>query len=348
MSTLADQLKQITSALDDLRSQPPGRETRNTLDLLFRRTHNLKAAAAADGLYELSSAAHELESVLHSLRTGNTALDDDVLQQLTERSTSISDNLPPIPTEIWNSLKAEEKHTLSQAIKEGARIFLVQTSFDVADFDQQFQKLKQILTSTGEVISIAPQTENNKINFRIIYAGNLPLELGEIANVTTADLLRRESITFATVVHRAVRGGESAAVALGKTIKFEIRNDDLLLDESLCNAIADPLLHLVRNAVDHGIEREGKITIEAALTQSEFKLTVSDDGRGIDPEIIASGKLFEPGFSTASHVSELSGRGVGLDVVKTAIEEAGGSINVISQPGEGSTFEIILPRMNAD
>jgi len=344
LSTLEDHLKQITSALDDLRANhADGPETRKALDSLFRRTHNLKAAASASGLNELSRAAHKLENVLHSLRTGASTLDDRVLQQLTD---TISETLPPVPAEIWNSLKAEERHSLSQAVKEDAELFLVQTSFDVADFDQQFQKLKEVLSSTGELISIAPKTENNKINFRIVYAGDLSAELDGFADVSVAELHRRETISLGTVMQRAVRAGQSAALTLGKEIEFELQGEDLILEESLCNTIADPLLHLVRNAVDHGIENKGKITIKASREDDRIKITVRDNGRGIAPETV--GKLFQPGFSTADDVSEISGRGVGLDVVKTTVEEAGGSINIGSQLGEGSSFELILPRMNAD
>jgi chemotaxis protein histidine kinase CheA len=335
LSTLEDQLKQITAALDSLRAtHADGRETRKALDELFRRTHNLKAAAGAEGLHDVSNAAHELENVIHSLRTGTSTLDDHILQQLAEKSAAI--------------LKAEERHSLSQAVNEGATVFLVQTSFDVTDFDQGFQKLKEILSSAGELISITPRTENNKINFQIIYAGDLPPELAEISNVTVSELRRPDTISLATVMQRAVRAGKSAAIALGKTIDFELRGEDLILEESLCNVIANPLMHLVRNAVDHGIEHEGRITIEAIQDAGELKIKVTDDGRGIDRETIAAGRLFEPGFSTASEVSEISGRGVGLDVVKTAVEEAGGSVTVNSQLGHGTTFELILPRINAD
>ena len=342
MSTLEDQLKQITAALEELRaSTADGPETRKALDGLFRRTHNLKAAAAVDGLHDLSRAAHELENVLHSLRTGTSTLNDHALQQLTEKSAAISESLPLVPAEIWNSLKAEERHALSQAVKEGANLFLVQTSFDVADFDQRFQNLKEILSNSGELISITPKAENNKINFRIVYAK--AGEVAEIDNVSVEELRRRETISLATVLQRAVRAGQSAAITLGKTIKFELSGEQIVLDESRCNTIADPLLHLVRNAVDHGIEREGTITIEATRLPGELKIRVGDDGRGIDPETIASGKLFDPGFSTASDVSEISGRGVGLDVVKSALEDVGGSVTVNSQVGYGTTFELTIP-----
>jgi two-component system chemotaxis sensor kinase CheA len=347
LSTLEDQLNQITAALDDLRAHPvDGPDKRKTLDSLFRRTHNLKAAAAADGFNDLSRAAHELEHVLHSLRTGSATLDDQILQQLSEKSVAISENLPLVPAEIWNSLKAEEKHTLSEAVKEGANLFLVQTSFDVADFDQRFQKLKEILSRTGELISITPKAENNKINFRIVYARAAALnavlnDTGGIADVTVEEFQPRETISFAALVRRAVRGGQLAADALGKTIDFEVRGEGLLLNESLCNTIANPLMHLVRNAVGHGIEHQGKISIEAEQISDEVTIKVTDNGRGIDPETIS--KLFQPGFSTAPEVSELFGRGVGLDVVKTAIEAAGGSVKVTSQLGHGTTFALTLP-----
>jgi len=341
LSTLEDQLKQITSALEDLRATPPdGPETRKTLDALFRRTHNLKAAAAVDGLDDLSRAAHDLENVLHSLRTGSSTINDHVLQQLDEKSAAISERLPVVPAEIWNALKAEERHALSLAVKEGANLFLIQTSFDVADFDQRFQKLKETLSSPGELISVTPKAENNKINFRIIYASK-GTELPEFDNVTVRELRRNEPTSFATALQRAIRAGQSVAIALDKTIHFELRGENLELEESLCNTIADPLLHLVRNAVDHGIEHSGKITIEAVQDGDEVTIKVIDDGRGIDPESI--GQLFDPGFSTAPEVSTISGRGVGLDVVKTAFESAGGSVKVNSQLGHGTTFTLTLP-----
>ena len=225
--------------------------------------------------------------------------------------------------------------------------YRIQGSLDITDFDERFQKLKEILSSTGELISISPKTENNTINFQILYAGDLSSRLAEFADVTISELRDRETISLATVMQRAARAGQSAAETLGKKIDFELHGEDLSLEESLCRVISDPLLHLVRNAVDHGIERAGKITIEAVRVPGEIKIRVTDDGRGIDPETIASGKLFDPGFSTTSEVSEISGRGVGLDVVKTAVEEAGGSVNVTSQLGRGTTFELTLPLVSA-
>lgn len=331
MSDLKDKLELIKTALAELRaSTAGGPATRKQLDALFRQVHNVKAVAAADGLTELSRVAHELENVLHSLRTGESTLDNQVLQQLGE---ALVETLP-LPDEISSSLKTEEKHALKQSLKEGAKLFLVQTSFDQSDFDQQFQNLKARLTRDGEVISVAPKVENEKINFRILYATqNLPPDLAP--NVTVEPIFKPESNLW----DRIIRAGKSTATSLGKDVNFNLRGTEILLDD----AIADCLIHLVRNAVHHGIESRGTITIAATNNEDQLKITVTDDGRGIDPETIASGILFNPGFSTASELSDISGRGVGLDVVKTIVEQRSGSVQIQSELGKGSTFTITLP-----
>ena len=180
-------------------------------------------------------------------------------------------------------------------------------------------------------------------------------------------------VSIDRVLQRAVRSGRAAALAAGKQIDFVITGSDLLLDKSLSDAIADPLIHLVRNAVDHGIEsfrertrvgksERGTVRIEATTVQGTTRVQVTDDGRGIDPLAVSKAAvslgviedslpdmdrslrlIFWPGLSTAASVSGTSGRGVGLDVVEAAVEEVGGEVRVASKPGAGSSFEIRLP-----
>jgi len=332
LSDLEDKLEQIKTTLAELRaSTAGGPATRKQLDALFRQVHNVKAVAAAEGLTDLSRAAHELENVLHSMRTGESTLDNDVLQQLAE---TLFETLP-LPADISASLKTEEKHALKQSLKEGAKLFLVQTSFDQSDFDQQFQNLKARLGRDGEVISVAPKVENEKINFRILYATRVE-NIQLASNVSVEPIFKPESNLW----DRIVRAGKSTAASLGKDINFELHGAEISLDDA---AIADCLIHLIRNAVHHGIESRGTITIAATNDEGQLKISVTDDGRGIDPQAIASGLLFQPGFSTASEVSDVSGRGVGLDVVKTTVEERAGSVKVESELGRGSTFTITIP-----
>lgn len=352
-------ITQIVSAMKELREAgDDGPRTRKLLDALFRNVHNLKARAAADRLNNLATAAHEFENVLHLLRTGT---EDARLRAA-------------IPSDVWNALKQEQKQTLQQSIAEGARLFLVHASFDVADFDQQFQRLKETLSQTTEVISTSARIDKDqagKINFRILIAkmgadgftdGPILVNSSDVTveeilvagslespqpgrdlealercfEKLSAEFVKSRMAPAGNVLQQALRAGQAVALATGKEVDFELRGDELKVDES----IADALLHLVRNAVDHGIESRGKVVIEVQDVNGRTTIRVTDDGRGIDPSMI--NRIFDPGFSTAPHVSEISGRGVGLDAVKSAVEAAGGSIRVTSEPGHGSTFEISL------
>lgn len=336
--------EQIASAMKELREVgDDGPRARKLLDALFRSVHNLKARAAADGLNSLATAAHEFENVLHSLRTGSVV------------DAAVRD---AIPADVWNSLRQEQRQAVQQSLAEGARLFLVQESFDVAEFDRRFQALKERLSETGEVISTTAQMdkEKGKINFRVLCTRmNAEKSADEIvvsgrieSSEAGIDIEALErcfeklaaefvSLPGGNVWQQVVRAGKAAAVVTGKEVDFEVRGEDLELNDS----IADALLHLVRNAVDHGIESRGKVVIEAQKRDSETRITVTDDGRGIDPSMI--GRIFDPGFSTAPELSEISGRGFGLDAVKTAVEAAGGSVSVSSRPGHGTTFEITFP-----
>ena len=306
-------LKQISETIDQLRAIS-GKDRRELLDTLFRSVHSLKAAAQANGLNDLAARAHEYEDLLHAIRTGKASLDE--LSDFDHPQIAEIENV--IPAEIRGSLKDEERHRLAECMAEGANLYLVETNFDVASFDRQFQQLIEDLNKTGEVIATAPTTENGKINFRILYA-------------TKSDLYR--------ILDRAMRAGRSVAAAKGKQVEFSIRVD-ASLDTVICDLLADPLMHLVRNAVDHGIDTKGNVAIGATTVQRETRITVADNGRGIDPNTIE--RMFDAGFSTAREVTTTSGRGVGLDVVKSAVEQLGGTIYIMSEPGKGSTFEIVL------
>lgn len=304
-----ERLTQISASIDQLRARS-GKDRRELVDALFRDVHSLKAAAHANGLTDLAARAHEFEDLLHAIRTGRASLDE--LPDFDHpQDTPIED---VIPAELRGSIKDEERHRLAECIAEGANVYLIETNFGLADFDRQFQQLKEDLNKTGEVVATAPKAEDGRVNFRILYA-------------TKSALYR--------IVDQAVRAGRAVADATGKQVDFSMRIDGSL-DKSVCDALADPLMHLVRNAVDHGIETKGHVAIEA----TEIRIAVSDDGRGIDPSAVD--RLFEPGFSTATELTTFSGRGVGLDVVKTAIEKLGGTIRVSSEAGKGSTFEILL------
>jgi two-component system chemotaxis sensor kinase CheA len=166
------------------------------------------------------------------------------------------------------------------------------------------------------------------------------------------------------------------AVACGREVSLELEGRDTELDKTILEAIKDPLTHVVRNAIDHGIEpretrlaagkpAEGTLTLRAFHEGGQVNIEISDDGAGIDPDKVAAKALergvatseqlasmtageivnliFVPGFSTAAQVTNVSGRGVGMDVVRTNIERIGGTVDVSSEKGVGTTLHVKIP-----
>ncbi|MFI4859431.1 MAG: chemotaxis protein CheA [Phycisphaerales bacterium JB063] len=174
---------------------------------------------------------------------------------------------------------------------------------------------------------------------------------------------------------RMARLARDTSKKLGKPITFVTSGDETELDKTVVDVIGDPLVHMIRNAIDHGLEaapadrvaagkpEEGRIELRARHQGGSIIIEICDDGRGLDRDVIlAKAKerglvqdghalsdhevfnlIFEPGFSTAKQVSDVSGRGVGLDVVKKNIQSLRGKVEITSEPGRGSTFSIRLP-----
>lgn len=179
-----------------------------------------------------------------------------------------------------------------------------------------------------------------------------------------------------TIWNKFPRVVRDLALVCGKDIRLEMDGADTELDRTLIEAITDPLTHLVRNAVDHGVEppetriamgksSQGRLLLRAYHEGGYVNIEIADDGSGIDAERVLEkarakglvrpghegrmserevfGLIFSPGFSTAAAVTDISGRGVGLDVVKTNIERIGGTVDVTSEAGAGTTFKVKIP-----
>jgi chemosensory pili system protein ChpA (sensor histidine kinase/response regulator) len=197
-----------------------------------------------------------------------------------------------------------------------------------------------------------------------------------LTNAVRAEIGRARLVPVGNLFVRFVRQAKEAARAAGKHVQVDTRGDSVELDTSVIEQIVDPLLHLVQNAVSHGIESAderkargkpaaGTITLSAAQQGGAVVLEVADDGRGIDPDLVrrravARGfvqpdtaaamserelleLIFLPGFSTASTVTTASGRGVGMDVVRTNIRRLNGEIDVATTVDEGTRFTLRLP-----
>jgi two-component system chemotaxis sensor kinase CheA len=241
---------------------------------------------------------------------------------------------------------------------------------DLDKLDRLISSTHELLRTTSSALDLALSQQPTGANQQL---AKLNTDIRSSFIRLEDDLINLRMVSLGATLQRAVRAGKTAARASGKEVNFEVSGADIRLDKLLAEALADPLIHLVRNAVDHGIEtpaeREsagknprGTVRLEGISEGSQTRVRVMDDGRGVDPDTVfaAAARLgithepqlniegslrliFRAGFTTIAEASGVSGRGVGLDIVETAIEQVGGELRVSSAPGRGSTFEIRLP-----
>ncbi|WP_122740360.1 chemotaxis protein CheA [Pseudomonas viridiflava] len=237
-------------------------------------------------------------------------------------------------------------------------------------------RLDEIMNMVGELVLV----RNRLVRLGLNSGDEAMSKAVSNLDVVTADLqtavMKTRMQPIKKVFGRFPRLVRDLARQLKKEIILELVGEETDLDKNLVEALADPLVHLVRNAVDHGIEtpeereatgksRGGKVILAAEQEGDHILLSISDDGKGMDPNVLRSiavkrgvmdkdaadrlsdtdcyNLIFAPGFSTKTEISDVSGRGVGMDVVKTKISQLNGSINIYSTRGQGSKIVIKVP-----
>lgn len=200
--------------------------------------------------------------------------------------------------------------------------------------------------------------------------------LHRITSAMQEEVLQIRMLPMSSVFQRFPRLVREVSHKLGKEVELVLEGEETEADKAILGALADPLVHLVRNSLDHGLETPerrtgagkpplGRLVLRAGHEADRVVVEVTDDGRGIDPAVVRSKALekglidagaaanlddaaavqlvFLPGFSTAAEVSDLSGRGVGMDAVKAAVERVGGAVELTSQPGQGTQVRLSMP-----
>ncbi|MDY0261748.1 chemotaxis protein CheW [Syntrophotalea acetylenica] len=190
-------------------------------------------------------------------------------------------------------------------------------------------------------------------------------QLDHLLAVLRRQVLDARMVPLETITAPLFRQVRESCRVTGKKIRLNLIGTEVRLDRAILEALSEPLLHMVRNAVDHGIEDSGTITIAARRDHDRITLDVSDDGRGFDmTELVRRARqegllppsrevkldadqmlkvLCLPGFTTSAAITETSGRGIGMDVVRHTVDKLGGSLEILSGPGEGASFRFILP-----
>ncbi len=238
------------------------------------------------------------------------------------------------------------------------------------------QRLDEIMNMVGELVLV----RNRFKTLRAVHDDEAMAKAVANLDVVTSDLqlavMKTRMQPIKKVFGRFPRVVRDLARSLNKEVRLEMQGEETDLDKNLVESLADPLVHLVRNAVDHGIEmpderekkgkpREGVVVLTATQEGDHIELTIEDDGRGMNPEVLRQKAvekglmdeesaarlserecfqlIFYPGFSTKNEISDISGRGVGMDVVKTRIDQMNGSVEVDSVEGKGTKITIKVP-----
>ena len=384
-----EHLSEMEEALLLLEAQPQDVET---LQTIFRVVHTIKGSAACLGLRKLTDFAHVLEDLLDRLRnrtlTATSSLIKvllttlDVIRQMTADAAAGNDQMKPWQTAVLNQIldyDPDESGELEGAVSDSENKTKAATRVPKSGAQTLrigLDKLDHMLTLTGE-IAIAQGRLRQLLEQQSGKGAKEVLETHEQVSQLYMDLQelvmksRMEAVgpTFRDYT-RTVR---DVANTQGKVARLVVEGEEVEVDTKIIELLKDPLTHLIRNALDHGIERPevrraqgkdpcGLITLRTRHDAGTIVIELHDDGAGLNRNRILDRArsrglnskqemtdqevyrlVFEPGFSTAELVTDLSGRGVGLDVVRRNIEMLRGSVSIDSQEGNGTTLNIRLP-----
>jgi chemosensory pili system protein ChpA (sensor histidine kinase/response regulator) len=317
----------------------------------------------SDLINRLVDAAGEI-GLYRARLTQRNGLLNSGLGELDQTVRRLRDQLRQLETETETQIRSHYE-------REGAED-ASGPAFDPLELDR-FSTLQQLSRSLAETV-------NDLVSLRDLLGGyqresaDLLTQQARLASDVQDGLLRTRMVPFVQVVPRLHRLVRQTAESLGKSARLEVIGPEVELDRSILDRLAAPLEHLLRNAVDHGLEAPperaaagkpaaGTVTLALSREGNEVVIHLSDDGRGLDlaairTQAVARGLLsaqaeleadalmqfvFEPGFTTLGQVTQISGRGVGLDVVASEIKAANGTIDLSSVPGQGARFSLRLP-----
>ncbi len=284
---------------------------------------------------------------------------------------------PPVPVAIAAAEppRAVEKSAApapAEAESSGAKTSSVADSnirVDVSQLDKLMNLVGELVLARNQILQFSARQENAAFNATSQRLNLITTQLQE-------GVMKTRMQPIGVVWNKLPRVVRDLATSCGKQIQLEMDGAETELDKSIIEAIKDPLTHIVRNCCDHGIERpevrvgagkaaQGRLVLRAFHEGGQVNIEISDDGAGINPEKVkkkavqkgllrpeqaeritereAINLIFQPGFSTAEQVTNISGRGVGMDVVKTNIEKIGGTVDLASRNGQGTTVKIKIP-----
>jgi two-component system chemotaxis sensor kinase CheA len=388
LSESSEQLSEINSALLELE----GGAVDVAVARLFRAVHSMKGMSAAMGYSSVADLSHELETLFDRLRNaslavtpalvdtlfaGVDALEEavglataeksenlDVLDILARIRAAAGEEAPQTFTSEFAVMAVDKKELPAAPAQKPAR----QVRIDSRRLDALMDVMGELVIARDRIAQIAEKMADPAL----IEATNQASQI--VANLQN-EIMTSRMVPVWQVFDRFPRLVRDTARSLGKDVEFKIEGKDIELDRSMLDEMGEPVLHLLRNALDHGVEKPkeraaagkskvAQLTLTAERDRATVLIRVSDDGRGIDQSKVlprakkmglvdrSTTELSEdeiiriislPGFSTADKVTDISGRGVGFDVVATKVRSLGGSLEVHTDQGRGTSVSMRLP-----
>jgi len=355
-------------------------EDRARLDAIFRFVHTVKGSCGFLDLPRLARLSHAAEDVLANVRAGERVPDRAFVNAVLAVVDRIGEIVEAI--DAGEALDDSGEDLLIAALEEGSEEIVLSQStgptrgasrsvrLNVDLLDRMMSGMSDMVLARNELSRRLRQGDLDPMIEAALE--RLSGTVAEMRDTVTRTRMQKIDQLFSPLP-RMVR---DTATGLGKSVQLHVEGSDVELDREMIEVMRDPLVHIIRNAIDHGIEapddrrklgkREaGRLAVSARQSGNQIIIEIADDGRGIDTErlikkLVANGKrreeelralseraklalVFEPGLSSKDEVSEVSGRGVGMDVVRSSIEAIGGRVELDSVPGKGLRLAIHVP-----
>ncbi len=342
------------------------RKNRDSILEVFRILHTIKGMAQTIGFEELGNLAHSVEDLLTEPKTKG-----EIAEKTIEFLFIIVDYFSQFLKSIKNKTvfpSASEILTICEEIKQGKDVTLKKSSIagpELGEIRVKMSKIDNLFNLTNELLILKSRLVKISSDIKNSELQNLSETAARLISALQDELMRLRMLPLSTVFEFFPRWLRDEAKKQNKEVDFVITGGELEVDRSIIDILKEPVMHLLRNAIDHGIETKGKIILSATREKELIRISISDDGKGIDTEQIRKlivernlvddntaqklkdeelyKFLLRPDFSTKKDVSKVSGRGIGLDIVNKFVKDLGGRLEIKSEKNKGSTFVIELP-----
>ena len=370
---------------------------------IFRAFHTLKGNSGLMGLESMSTIAHKSEDLLGLLREKKLKPNSDIVDALllsidfirkvveeVENKNVKTHDISELEQKLMSLSGAETASTNapSPKKKKSSKAGKTKAKTTKRRVEQTIRvdvdRLNKLMNQAGELVLEKNRLIQISQQLKQMYAGvseignldSLNNSLGMVTTEIQESVMQMRMLPIANVFRKFPRLIRDLAKEKNKKVELIISGEETELDRTVIESIGDPLVHLLRNAIDHGLEdgptrvksgksETGKVYLSAFQEGNHVVVELRDDGAGIKPEFISSkaiekgvitedelslmsnrdiiNLIFKPGFSTAKKITDVSGRGVGMDVVYSNISKLNGSVDILSKVGEGTTFKIKIP-----